>query len=129
MLASLIVGVRTFGLVAEDAFPSFNPKLFAAVGYPALALGPPLLVMLLARDRPATRTAILTVVGLGAGIALEFGGIGVTQIPIQLALHRTTLIVALGLFALGVSRGDRWTVGAGSATWALALAAPLAGVV
>lgn len=128
-LGTIVLGVRATGLAAETLIPTVDPKLFAAILYPVLAAGPPGVVALLARDRPATRTALFAAAGLGAGIVLDLGGVGVTVVPVRLALHRVALVGALGLFTLGVARGDRRILGAGLAAWVGLLGASLAGLV
>jgi hypothetical protein len=128
-LVAIVLGVRAVGIGAETLLPAVNPKLFAAILYPLLAAGPPGAAAVLARNRPATRASLLAAAGLGAGIVLDLGGVGVTVIPVRLALHRTALVGALGLFALGIARDDRRIVGAGLAAWVGVLAASLVGVV
>jgi hypothetical protein len=128
-LVAIVLGVRAAGLAAESLLPAANPKLFAAVLFPVLAAGPPGVAVLLARDRPATRTALLAAAGLGTGLVLDLGSVGVRVVPVRLALHRTALVGAIGLFALGVARGDRRIAGAGLAAWGGLLAASLAGLV
>ena len=128
-LVAVVLGVRAAGLAAESLLPAANPKLFAAVLFPVLAAGPPGVAVLLARDRPATRTALLAAAGLGTGLVLDLGSVGVRVVPVRLALHRTALVGAIGLFALGVARGDRRIAGAGLAAWGGLLAASLAGLV
>ncbi|PSP94757.1 hypothetical protein BRC91_04720 [Halobacteriales archaeon QS_4_62_28] len=128
-LATLVVGVRGAGIAAEQAFPAFSPKLFAAVLYPLLLTGPLALSFTFARDRPATRSALLAVCGLGTGVVVDMGSVGVNTVPISLALHRVALVSTLALFTLGVARGDRRTMGVGIAAWLAVLAAPLLGVV
>ena len=128
-LASVLLGVRSLGLAVESAVPAADPRIFAAGLYPVLAFGPPALVTWLARDRPAERTALLAGGGLGTGVVLDLVGVGVREVPIRLGLHRFALCCALGLFALGIARGDRRVAGAGALAWLVALAAPLAGYV
>jgi hypothetical protein len=128
-VVALVLGVRAAGVVAEGLVPTADPKLFAAVLYPVLAVGAPAVAARLARGRPPTRTALLAAAGLGAGVLLDLGGVGVTVLPVRLALHRIALAGALGLLAFGAARADRRTVALGAAAWVLALAAPLAGVV
>ena len=128
-VVAVVLGVRAAGLAAEEVAPTVDPKLFAAVLYPVLVGGPPAVVRLLARGRPATRAALLAGAGLGVAVVLDLGGVGVTVVPVRLAVHRVALVGALGLFALGVAREDRRSIGFGAAAWTAALAAPLLGVV
>ncbi|MXR41822.1 hypothetical protein GRX01_10800 [Halobaculum sp. WSA2] len=126
-LAGVLLGVRSLGLTVESAVPAADPRVFAAGLYPVLAFGPPALVTWLASGRPPERTALLVGGGLGTGVVLDLVGVGVREVPIRLGVHRLALCCALGLFALGIARGDRRTAAAGAIAWAAALAAPLAG--
>ena len=97
--------------------------------YPVIVAGPPFLVTVFARDRPATRSALLAAAGLGAGVVLDLGAVGANSVSVQLVLHRIALVSALGLFAVGVARQDRQTISAGAVAWLVALGLPLFGVV
>jgi hypothetical protein len=127
-LIGLVLGVRAFGLAAEAVFPGANPKLFVAVGYPILAVGPPVFVSRLATDRPALRVSVLAAVGLGAATGLDLALVGVVQIPPRIIFHRLALATALGIVAVGTARSDRRVVAVGLTAWVTALAAPLVGV-
>lgn len=124
-IVALVLGVRAAGLAAEELLPGTNPKAFAAVLYPVLAVGPPLVVLFFARNRPAARTAALAAAALGTGIVLDFGGVGVASIPLPLLFHRSALIGALGVLALGVAREDRRLIVVGALAWVGVLAASL----
>ncbi|QZP36772.1 hypothetical protein [Halobaculum magnesiiphilum] len=128
-LAGVLLGVRSLGLAVESAVPAADPRIFAAGLYPVIAFGPPALVVWLASDRPPERTAAVAGGGLGTGVVLDLLGVGVREVPVRLALHRFALCCALGLFALGIARGDRRIAGAGALAWLLALAGPLSGYV
>jgi hypothetical protein len=82
-----------------------------------------------ARTRPPDDPALLAAAGLGVGIVLETGSIGVDTVPANLVFHRVALVGAVGLFTLGVARGDRRSLLAGVVAWLAFLAAPLIGVV
>jgi hypothetical protein len=128
-IVGIVLGVRAAGIAAEGLFPGVTPKAFAALLYPVLAVGPPLLVLGLARDRPPARTAALAAAALGAAVVLDLQGLGVRSVPISLALHRTALVGALGLVAFGVARGERRVIVPSALAWVLTLAAPLVGIV
>lgn len=127
-LLGLVLGVRAWGLAAGAVFPAANPKLFVAIGYPILAVGPPLLVSTLAADRPALRASALAAVGLLAATGLDLALVGVVQVPHRIILHRITVAAALGGVAFGTARSDRRVVGVGLTAWVIALAVPLVGV-
>lgn len=151
-LATLYLGVRSVAVVLELALPAVDPRVFLAVLYPALALGLPVVAFSLAQPFGATsrfariqrvsrwlgpRLAPLAafgfvVAGLGGAFVLDFGGLGVRAIPVQLALHRVGLTVALGLVAAGATRIDERGAGllaVGGAGWLLGLLMPLLGYV
>ncbi len=128
-IVAVVLGVRVAGIAAEGLFPAVSPKLFAGVLYPILIAGPLAAVVVLARDRPAERTALLAAAGLGAGFVFDLSIVGVRVVPVRLVLHRTALVGALGLFTLGIARGDRRAAAAGLAAWIGVLAASLVGIV
>ena len=151
-LATVYLGVRSVAVVLELAVPDVDPRVFLAVLYPALAIGLPVVAFSLAQPFGATsrfervqrvsrwlgpRLAPLAafgfvVAGLGGAFVLDFGGLGVRAIPVQLALHRVGLTVALGLVAAGATRIDERGAGllvVGSAGWLLGLLMPLLGYV
>lgn len=151
-LAALYLGVRSLAVVFETMAPNLDPRLFLVVLYPAIALGLPAVTVLLSRPYSASlrfpRVQSLSdhlgapldpipafgfaVVGLGGAFVLDFGALGVTAIPVQLALYRVGLLVALGLLAAGATRVDERGAGllvVGGFGWLLGLIMPLAGYV
>jgi hypothetical protein len=151
-LIGLVLGVRSSAIFFENTFPAADPKLMFAALYPMLALGLPILAFVLAQplgatDRfersqhiakrlgrpldalPAFGFAFL---GLTLAFVLDFGGIGVSRIPVQLVLHRVGLACALGLIAAGSTHIDERGAGLlviGIAGWLVGLAMPLAGYI
>ena len=91
--------------------------------------GPRAAVVVVARVRPAGRAAVLAAAGLGAGFVFGLSMVGVRVVPVRLVLRRTALVGALGLFTLGIARGDRRAAAAGLAAWIGVLAASLVGIV
>ena len=128
-LVAVVLGVRSLGIAAEGLFPGVNPKVFAGILYPILAVGPLVVTASVARGRPPQRMALLAAVGLGAAFVLDLGSVGVSVVPIRLVLHRTALVGILGLVALGVASEDARVSRAGIALWILLLAATLLGMV
>lgn len=127
-LLGVVLGVRGWGLAAEAVFPNVTPKLFVAIGYPVLAIAPPVLVTVLAADRPPERVVSLTAVGFSTGLVLDMALVGVRHVPNKVAYHRIALVAALAVIAYGSARDDRRVVVVGIAAWLSALAAPLFGV-
>lgn len=125
----LVLGVRAAGIAAEQLVPFVTPKLFAATFYPFLAAGPPLLAARFAKGRRPTRTGVLAAAGFGAGLVLDLGSVGVTVVPVHVALHRTLLVATLGWLAYGFAADDDRVVAAGLLAWVGLLAGALVGVV
>lgn len=151
-LASVYLGVRSVAVVFELTVPNIDPRVFLAVLYPAIALGLPIISFALAQPFGATsrfervqrvsrwlgprlRPTVafgFVVAGLGGAFVLDFGGMGVRTIPVQMALHRVGLTVALGLVAAGATDIDERGVGLlviGSTGWILGLLMPLFGYI
>lgn len=128
-LAGVVLGVRAAGVGAESLLPAVDPKYFGVVLYPALAAGPIVAVRRLAPGRPPAIAALGAAGGLGAGLALDLLVIGVRAVPVDLALHRVSLVGCLAVLALGASWADRRVTALGLAAWVCTLALPLAGVV
>ncbi|WP_436346789.1 hypothetical protein [Natronorubrum sp. FCH18a] len=149
-LAGLVVGVRIAGLAVEAAVPWITPQAFVTVLYPILVVGLPVTAIVLTQPlERATRFLRLqrvaswlgrplkpqsafafTAVGLGVGFILDFVGIGITTLPLQLLLHRLGLMIALGLLAAGSARSDSEGAvlfGIGLLGWIVGLAMPLFG--
>ena len=149
-LVALVLGVRTVAIVFENAFPGLNPKVLFVALYPVLALGLPLVAFVFAQPFGATsRFGRLqrfakrlgppldpvvafgfAFLGLTLAFVLDFGGIGVSRIPVQLVLHRVGLACGLGLVAAGGANIDERGAGLlvlGTLGWLVGLAMPLAG--
>jgi len=128
-VVGVVLGVRAWGLAAEAVAPGVNPKLYVAVGYPVLVVGPAALVSLLARDRSPVLAALLAFVGLAVAAGVDLALVGVDPIPTHIVHHRLALAAALGVVAFGAARTGRRLLGIGAVAWLAALAAPLFGIV
>lgn len=152
VLGGLFLGVRSAGLVLEATIPWVTPKAFVVVLYPILVVGLPVVTLVFTQPlEAATRLLriqritswlghrlepqpafMFTVVGLGTAFILDFAGLGVTALPIELLVHRLGLLVALGLLAAGAARSDvegNLLVVIGLVGWGIGLAMPLVGQV
>lgn len=127
-IVGIVLGVRGVGIAAETLAPSLSPKVIAGVLYPVLVVGPPLAVARFGRRRTPYRTAIVGVVALAVGIALDAASVGITHAPDTLVVHRVLLVTAFGILAVGVARRERWSIVAGVLAWLALLAAPLLGI-
>lgn len=128
-LVALVLAVRFGGLAGEELLSGCTPKLVAAVGYPVLVTGPPLLVGALAGEKPPGRVGLLATGGLATGLVLDSVLTGLPRLPGPIVGHRIALATALGLLAFGVARDDRRVIGVGILAWGVTLAAPLFGFV
>ncbi|ADJ15411.1 hypothetical protein [Halalkalicoccus jeotgali] len=149
-LGGLYLGVRSAGLFLEATVPLLSPKTFVAVLYPVLVVGLPIVAVVLARPFEAAGRLVglqrivgllgrsleplpafgFTLVGLGAAFVMDFAGLGVAAVPIELFLHRIGLTVALGLIAAGAARSDtrgRALLALGLTGWAVGLGMALFG--
>ncbi|QSW98217.1 hypothetical protein [Haloterrigena alkaliphila] len=149
-LAGLVLGVRSAALAAEAAITSITPQAFVVVLYPLLVIGLPVTTILLTRPLEGASRFVrvrrvaswlgaplepqpafaFTAVGVGTGFILDFVGLGVTALPVELLLHRVGLVVALGIVAAGSARNDAEGAGLlalGLVGWCIGLAMPLLG--
>ena len=127
-LAAVVVGVRVAGVAVETAYPTLPPKAIAGPLYLVLALGLPGLVVSRSRSCEPGAAGLGVALGLGAGFVVDFAALGVA-VPPALIVHRTALVAALSVLALGRAAGDRAVLAAGTVAWAVGLALPLADVI
>ncbi|TKX78633.1 hypothetical protein EXE53_20190, partial [Halorubrum sp. SD626R] len=128
LLALVVVAVRVAGVTVETLGPTLPPKAIAAPLYLVLAVGLPGLVVALGRECDPTAAGLAVGAGLGAGFVADFAALGVA-VPPALIVHRTALVAALSVLALGRAAGDRAVLAAGTVAWAVGLALPLADVI
>lgn len=150
VLAGLYLGIRSVGVALESTTPDMDPRVYLAVLYPLIAVGMPVLAFVfstpfestthfprlrrLARQVGPPLLALpafgFVVAGLGAAFVLDFGGLGISNLPVQLALHRAGLASALGLIAAGATDVDERGIGLlalGVVGWLVGLWMPLFG--
>jgi hypothetical protein len=126
--------VRAAGIAAERAFPSFVPYGIGAVLFPLLVVGLPVVAATLGRGLPSDEAFGAAFAGLGAGFLADFAYLGVSEILLDVIVHRSILVIALGLVAAG---GARWTttgtprnrvLAVGLALWVWGVVGPLVGI-
>lgn len=136
----LVLGVRTAGIGLEQLITDVSPQYIAGALYPALALGPPAVVVLLARRIEPIPAFWFATLGLGAAFTLDLLGVGQGVLPVRVVFHRVGLMLALGLFAFAVARYKRTEtaffegehallIGVGLLAWVVGLVLPLVGLV
>ncbi|MFQ3318226.1 MAG: hypothetical protein ACI8UR_000242 [Natronomonas sp.] len=133
-LFALYVGIRYVAIGAEKLLPGLSPKLIAGPLYLALVFGVPAIAYVGGRESTRTWAFAFAGVGLGAALIVDLAAMGVSVLPLRVVLHRATLLLAVGLIALGSARrtpeNRRPTpLLVGGAGWVLALGAPLFGYV
>lgn len=133
-LAVFPLVVRVSGITLEQTFPGLSPKIIAGVLYPALVLGIPACTIAFSwRLRPPT-SAVASAVAFGAGLMLDYVYLDISVLAIDVIVHRTGLLFAVGLIAAGSSLGSRddlaenWLLALGLFLWLVGLAVPLFGL-
>jgi len=90
VLSEVVLSLRSAGVAGELLFPAVD--LVAAVLYPVLVAGPPLLLRARARQRPRPGRAAGR--GFGAGYVLGFGFVSIQVVSIRHLAHRISLLAA-----------------------------------
>lgn len=127
------LAVRALGIAAERAVPVLPPKVIAAVLYPVIAFGVPILAYAATRwstdhEHDPLEAFAVAAAGLALALAIDAVAMGATVLSTRVLLHRAAVVLAVGLVAAaGADEGPHWVIGGG--LWVLALAAPLAGLV
>jgi hypothetical protein len=89
----------------------------AAVLYPFLGLGVPVATDALARRLdPRIDAAVVASGALAAAVVLGYGAMGVDVLPIEIMLHRTGIVIALGLWRPAHASARRERTGVRSPT-------------
>lgn len=134
VMIAIVLFVRFAGIGLER-HTSLRVRWIAGILYPFMALGLPVAAYLLAGllERRID-AAVAASLGLSMGILLDYYYLGTTVLPIEIILHRTGLVIAIGLIAAGGAhratsevRGNEFIV-SGIALWILLLFVTLAGL-
>lgn len=131
-LFALYTAVRHLGILVETAFPTLPPKAIAAPLYVGLVVGTPVIAYVLGRDSDRVWAFAFAAVGLGAAFVVDFAAMGVSVLPLRVVLHRGSVLVAIGLVAVGAAMreetdGRPEALVVGITGWMLTLLAPLLG--
>lgn len=128
----LYTAVRWLGVVAEGLLPGVSPKVIAAPLYLALVLGTPAIAYGLGRHSEAVWAFAFAALGFGAAFTADFVAMEVSVVPLRFVLHRGSVLLTVGLIALGAARTTEddpvptpLLVGLGG--WVMALFLPLFG--
>ncbi|QLD88338.1 hypothetical protein HWV07_04545 [Natronomonas salina] len=131
-LFALFTTIRHLGIAGEQLFPGLNPKIIAAFLYFVLVVGTPSIAYVLGRGSDRSWAFAFAALGLGAAFVVDYAVMGVSVVPLRVALHRGAVLLAVGLVALGgAATAESESIApplyVGLAGWALALLAPLFG--
>ncbi|WP_331234396.1 hypothetical protein [Natronorarus salvus] len=135
-ILTLFLGVRVVGIALERHVETLSMHAIAALLYPVVALGIPLVTYAIATGlERRIDAAIVASLSLSLAVWLDYGIVGVDSLPIDVVLQRMLVVVALGLIAGGAARRatreSRFNdmLLAGTALWTLVLLATLFGYV
>jgi len=131
-LFSLYLGVRVVGIALEVTLP-VGPKFIAAPLYLALVVGLPGVAYWLGSGTNRVWAFAHAVGGLGTAFIVDFVLMGVSVVPLQFILHRTAVVTAVGLIAVGSTfaseEDNRAPLSIGIAGWVAALVLPAFGYI
>ena len=106
-MAGLPLAVRLASITLEQETPLGNsPKVIAALFFPVVAFGIPIVAGILGERLRADDGFVVAALGLGLGFLFDYSFLQLTALPIEVVLHRLTLLFAVGLIAAG---GVRWS--------------------
>lgn len=101
-------GVRVAGIMLERYVPALSMHNIAALLYPVIAVGIPLVTYLIARRMTRRMDAgVVAAVAMSAAVVLDLLALSVAVMPIGIVLQRAGVVLALGLIAIGAT--DRAT--------------------
>lgn len=134
-VVATVLGVRIGGIALERT-GHFSMHSIAAILYPAIGIGLPLVTYLIASGLERRLDAAVVAGGsLAVAIWLDYGFVGVDTLPIDVIVQRVFVVVALGLIAAGAPQGStrvsRWTdlLAVGTALWVVLLVGILLGYI
>lgn len=103
-IVALVLGVRAAGILLEWYVPALSMHAIAALLYPFIAVGIPIVTYAFARKMTRRMDAAVTgASGLAVAFLLDYGYLGVEVLPIEIVLQRVGVVLALGLIAGGAT--------------------------
>ncbi len=105
-LGGLYLGIRAGGIAAESLFGNMAHTAIAGGLYLTLVTGLPAAAYIIGRYSNPAWVFAFTALGLGAAITIDFTAMGVAVVPLRVILHRGSVLLAIGLIALGAARSD-----------------------
>ncbi len=130
-IIALFTFVRVGAIEAELYFADVAPKTVAAVFYPLLVCGLPIVTYLSSRQLGGAPAFTAAALGFIVAMFLDYSHVGVTSLPLHTFIHRVALAAALGFIAAGASQTARSTVTepghvrTGVLLWVIAVGVPL----
>ena len=130
-LFALYVGARWLGIGIERVWPTADPHHVAAPVYLLLVLGIPILTAVLARGADPGGAFTGAVAWLGSAFVVDAVAMQVSALPLRFVLHRTAVLLAVGLIAYGgalaTDRDRRLPLLLGLVGWTVVLVPPALG--
>lgn len=104
-IVAIVLGVRITGILLDRHVGTFSVHAIAALLYPVIALGLPIVTYVVARGLTRRIDAAIAASGsFAVAIWLDYGYLGVDSLPIDVVFQRMLLVIALGLIAGGAAR-------------------------
>lgn len=132
-LFALYLGIRSLGIGLERTVPGANPHHIAGPVYLVLVLGTPAVASAIPRGADPGWAFASAVGWLGSAFVVDAVAMGVSVLPLQFVLHRTAVLLAVGLIAYGSAyESDRkrpLPLVGGILGWLLVLVLPALGYV
>lgn len=129
----LYLGVRSLGIGLERTVPGANPHHIAAPVYLVLVFGIPAVASAIPRGADSGWAFASAVGWLGSAFVVDAVAMGVSVLPLGFVLHRTAVLLAVGLIAYGSAfesdRKQPLPLVVGILGWLLVLVTPALGYV
>ncbi|GAB7018686.1 YrzE family protein [Halostagnicola bangensis] len=133
-ILAMFLGVRIGGIALERTIDALTMHMIAAMLYPVIAVGIPVVTYLVAHGLTRRLDAAVAASGsLILAIWLDYGLMSVDSLPVDVVAQRMLVVVALGLIAGGAAKRatrESWLndlLVAGVAMWVLVLGGTLFG--